>query len=404
MRSFLIFLAGFVLGAALLLGGSWINSNQEPAPAEAEASFPDQFFRSASSLGSAESWPNQRKQGLLRQAAAYRQSKDVASSGIYWAEFRKSLTDVGDKDENLGSRSVEMLTNLVDFQDQLEESLASAPNVASFERAWATWLDVQEEIAKAREAVVISLAQARTKVELPAGNSLADIIEQFRLTREYIRANQAGIKAVLATTPPAQPLPEPIVEIGRMAECVQSVSITALKNTQSEIDVYRKQLAEASNKVNPVTATGEEVSQGKMTNYLSDLARLANASTESELAPWLTLRDDENSSAIASKDEKPASVRGYKLDDAIIAAQQDANRGRQLAYNLWALREIHASETVDSWSARLGQIDTGMLEPEVSALYSSTYGKRLEEIKEPERRSSTVQTLLSSPKIALNAF
>jgi hypothetical protein len=49
-------------------------------------------------------------------------------------------------------------------------------------------------------------------------------------------------------------LPEPIVEISRLAEHVQLAAVIALEKAQKEIDVYRKQLAEGSNKINPANA------------------------------------------------------------------------------------------------------------------------------------------------------
>jgi hypothetical protein len=120
------------------------------------------------------------------------------------------------------------------------------------------------------------------------------------------------------------------------------------------------------------------------------IADLDRAVHQSQLVRWST--------AVPAKE--PQATTLPDLD----RLRARAARAQQLRYNLWALQQIHAAESVATWDVYLGRVDAGLLHPAVASLYSSAYDQLMRKQDDPVVRIRVVQTILTTPKVPLSAF
>ena len=195
------------------------------------------------------------------------------------------------------------------------------------------------------------------------------------------------------------------------------------------VDVKRaalgKQLHEPNNRVEPAPASGDDASpsrenRGQFENMIRDLRELDEACGAADLVSWQTIHDRLGHKSVGQPVQQPTAettptnkTRGPavtgadegNLAEKIANLTQKLYSLQQLAYNLWALREIHAAdEDTDNWDVPLARIDTGLLHPTVAALYQQTYGEKIKTIDDPLTTIAKAQHMLSSPKTGLSAF
>jgi hypothetical protein len=290
------------------------------------------------------------------------------------------------------------LTNLINYQEQLESALTHATRVADFEHGWSIWEKVEQRIGEQRDSLLKRLGDKLPEAISPNDETnLQSLAERIRQFGSYLISHHSQLVALLAAVPPSEPLPASLQAIADRARQLDAASVIALGSATKVLHQLREQLRDSSNRIEPATATSEGSPEGHCSRLLRQIGELTAARQQADLDTWLQLGGG----------ELPANapeVSGAGSSDKLLEVERQANSTRQLAYNLWALREIHAAETVDSWVERLAQIDTGLLEPVVAALYSSTYGRRLEHVTDPFQRAVVVQQLLGDSKHTLGAF
>lgn len=391
-------LIGVVLGAAAVGVATWLDFPVAKG-ARSTPSFPDEFLRAADKLDDM-SPASSRKAELLRQAAAEQLSGSATDAGMYWAEIKRSAasstaTDALEKDHDTAA-----LRKLIDFQDQLEDALIHAESVPDFEHAWQTWEQVDQTIRSNREELLKELADSFPRV-LDSDNDggLAAIQRRCRRLGDYLKDHQPQVVALLAAVRPTEALPAPVQAIVENAVQLETLCTAALAQAKKDLTEFRGRLRDPSIRTDPQKPEGSQPAEGRCTQLLRQIGELSAAKEHADIDTWVGLSHDHRSMKEATSDAESDGT-----DAVIMDLEQLASSTRQLAYNLWALREIHAAETVESWVGRLAQIDTGHLAPVVGALYSSACSKQLEQVQDPHQRSVVVQLLLSDPKIPLDAF
>jgi len=396
-------LGAFSFAGAMIAGG--FGSTETPRESDG---FADQFCRAATNLGHSNRWPVSHKQELLRAAARQRQASQAGTSGLYWNEFQKVLTNSDDKQEGL-ERETDHLIQVVAFQDQLEESMVRATNVGDFDRAWEVWEQVSRQVVASRDKVLHGLSVLIESIPKPTKASRLDEVATCYLEFvDQLKASHIPLTAVIAATPPAEPLPDELQQALPVIRGWQERVKATAQETQKAINEHKRQLRESTVKIDPSRTDKGRFADGQFTAWIAQIAELELALERSDLGAWQDLQaitkkaiPRESTSLTKTPVTPPAE---NEPTATLVNAAQDAGAARVLAYNLWALREIHAAETADSWVPRLAQIDTGMLDPVVSALYTSVYSRRLEAITSPDGRSNTVQQLLSGNKVPSSAF
>jgi len=402
----LLFVGGLLV--AFSFAGGMVAGSFRSIDEQGDEGFADQFCRAAKSLGNSSSWPIRHKQELLRAAARQCQANQVGASGLYWNEFQKGLPNSAHQQEGL-EQETDRLIQLVAFQDQLEESLIRATNVIDFDHAWEVWEQVNRQVFASRDKLLLELSALVGDFAKPTeANSLDDVTGHYVEFADQLKASHIPLSAIIAATPPTEPLPEDLKHAVALIGSWQNKIETVAQETQKAISQHKQQLRESTVKVEPTRIDNSQFADGQFTAWIAQIAKLDFAVERSDLGAWLDLQSAANNVASQSSVTATKTPDALPIENALAAslagAAQDAGIARQLAYNLWALREIHAAETSESWISRLAQIDTGMLEPVVSALFSSVYSRRLEAVTSPEGRSGTVQQLLSGSKVPLSAF
>jgi hypothetical protein len=204
-----------------------------------------------------------------------------------------------------------------------------------------------------------------------------------------------------------------------LASIVQVVG-TLQKRTDDEIrsirhaaDRYAETLRNGQ-RVDPAVASLEgnaktSGAKGACQEQLDRLNSISAALDRCDMTGWLNIArriETEDKGGTSSHDaiNSDAGLDPVPLERAVAEASAEHAHLQQLAYNLWALREILAAEDTDSWEDRLGVIDVGFLHPTVGALYSSAYGRRIEGSRDPSARAEAAQRVLSTPKNTLQSF
>lgn len=388
-------LTGLALGAIAATLIAVQSERLTPGLRVAGRSFPDEFLRAAANLDLAISPSNRRKAELLRAAADEQQPHCLAESPIYWAEFKRTLESA--------DQETAKLSEMVKFQDQLENALTKAPSISEFQLAWETWSQVDQEITTSRGRLLAAIEKdLPILVETSEADDLDAAIERTQSLASYLARHRDSIVAILAVTPPEKALPPPLQSLTRKLHVLQAATLDAVQLEVGHLRQMRKQLCENAVKIDPAKPEGGKPPEGRCSQVVRALGELAMARRQAELDSWIELDSQAKTSSEPSQGMKGAT--NEQMANATFVADELASSVRQLSYNLWALREIHAAETVESWVSRLAQIDTGMLEPVVGALYSSVYARRLDDVKDPEQRSLVVQQLLGGSKVPLSAF
>ncbi len=185
-----------------------------------------------------------------------------------------------------------------------------------------------------------------------------------------------------------------------------------------------KQLHDPTKRVEPELATGgisgDQENRGQCESMLRELRELDEAFAAADLGSWQTIHDRLGHQSVGQIDHQPktettparknrkSEVNGAgegKLADKIANLTDKLYSLQQLAYNLWALREIHsAEEDTDNWDVPLARIDTGLLHPTVASLYQRTYEEKIKKVEDPLARTAKAKHVLSSPKTGLSTF
>ncbi len=414
--------AGLAIGVSLGAAAVWLaksDHSQVPVPLPSVSNSPAEFLQQASteSTEANQTTDGTRRAALLREVAFERQRLQPTSARAVWGTLQDTLRPSSDDSNWPQQDKLETaISSMISYQDNLDTILRSSSSIRDFEEVWQVRHEVEEAIGQLRLKLIGHVRKQMSA--LPEASKSIDIQHAQAALGDFARfatANQRAMMLLVAT------LPEPghdvdLQEFLELENHSRDIVQHSVANTKVQVDAYRRQLVgDKSSPIEPVEQGKlEKPTVGKCELWLLQLAELGNVLTQADLESWQQARELIRSDA--SKGAPPAGPRqsapektpSQQSDDSLGSSLAELrNQLRQLqvlAYNHWALRELEAAETVAGWDGRLARIDAGLLEPAVSAIYASVYGRRIEEIKDPEQRSRTVQRLLSSERVHLTAF
>jgi hypothetical protein len=348
------------------------------------ASRPDEFLRART--GATSGTASLLRDALLREAARNQLTAQPSLADPMYLEIVGALPD----DPEVA------IVQLVEFQEGLEQALAQARTVQDFERGWRVWLSTEEAIAEHRNGLLKRIDGRLKRHTGPSADQPADglegaiaAVEAFRLLTQDL----AGcVVALSATQDVTKPMDAPILRVIERADAAITSVSDAVEAAHGKMKLHRKELGEATS-----VDKSEKNEPGQCETTIRQLGLLMAAGEAADFESWLALRE-----LTAGKAESKLRLAG--LLAAMDAARSDTAEAQLLAYNLWALGELEAAETVDGWDGVLASLDKGLLSPEVSALYSSVYSRRVESVRDPKARATKVITLLTDSSTPLSAF
>lgn len=288
------------------------------------------------------------------------------------------------------------IVQLVEFQEGLEQALAQARTVQEFDQGWRVWLSTEEAMAEHRKGLLKKIDERLQGHTGPSANQSAEGLEGAIATVEAFRSltqDLAGcVVALSATQDVTKPLDAPVLRVIERADAAIAKASAAVGATHDKMTSLRKELGEAKS-----VEKAKEQEPGPCEATIRQLGLLMTAVEAADFESWLALR--ELTSGKAESDDRLESLLA-----AMVASRSDTAETQLLAYNLWALGELEAAETVDGWDGVLALLDKGLLSPEVSALYSTVYSRRVESVRDPKVRATKVITLLKDSPTPLSAF
>jgi hypothetical protein len=384
-------IASACFGAAVLYSieqpsrGTGSDAGIGPSPIEFNrASRPDEFLRART--GATSGTASLLRDALLRDAA---RNQLAAQPGLADPMYLHVVGVLPDDPEVA-------IAQLVDFQEGLEQALAQAGTVQDFDRGWRVWLATEEAIAKQRKGLFEKIDERLKRHTGPSADQPADGLEGAIAAVEAFQSltqDLAGcVVALSATQEVTKPVDAPVLRVIERADAAIAKSADAVKAAHEKMKLLRQELGEATS-----VDKSENNEPGQCEATIRQLGQLMAAVEAADFESWLALRE-----LAASKAESNDGLAG--LLAAMDAARSDTAEAQLLAYNLWALGELESAETVDGWDGVLASLDKRLLSPEVSALYSSVYSRRVESVRDPKARVTKVITLLTDSSTPLSAF
>ena len=280
-------------------------------------------------------------------------------------------------------------------------ALVNCESTNDFEVGWRVRTDVQRAVEEQR-TILVKLVTARlgeTRAELQRSSSLADstkllqkveqspewasMQESFESVTELARAAPTSSAGSSGTAP----LDKTIAEIADLLMQQTKKSIKGIR------DQTQKQTEEDRQGKCPEPASNGGM--GFCQVSITAMGQVQSNVDQINLRRWLTW---------GAKGE--LGGRWDELNKEFAATVDDLQRHQQVRYNLWAITQIHAAETspVSLWPQRLGQLDTRLLHPAVSTLYSMAYDAELKGLDDAEQRPGVIRKLITQKKVKQEQF
>lgn len=364
---------------------------------------------------------------VLRQLAIRRQTEHPAELPAAWLEFQQLLeastrSSPGTAGTN---RTQDQLSSglalLMSYEDNVETAGQACEFQADFETVWQVRDQVVAKI-EARRGELLKLVQSR----LDEYNAKSKGEDPFKALDDFVKLKQELERSLLTliATSKTDSTGKDLEQVWLTAANLQECAAAKVRELRGESKQYAANLHDGATAVEPAAPSEPKderpgTNTGECEQRIAQLQSLDVALDRADLTSWLMIQDrlqrepgvkddsnrpEANTVAAVVDPKKAASTGTDDLVRTMSEAELEVRRLQQLAYNLWALREIEAAEAVDNWDHRLSRIDVGLLHATVAPLYSSTYGRRIEEIEEPQDRLLKVQGLLTRQKIGLESF
>ena len=365
----------------------------------------------------------------LCHMAAIRQAEHPQEIPAAWDQFGQLLADLRSHGERQGAendgRLAQLNTELVllmRYDDDLDDSALACRSAEEFDLVWHIKGRVSDAVKNRRAELVQQIQDRLAKgAQNPTDQDAVTEIKKFTSLKKDLDGPVVTLVATLGSAEVDNSLDQ-ILGSAAVYEERAFQLVAALEKKTAE---FEKQLRDLNNRIDPAPssadgAAGSLENRGQSERILHKLRELDEAFAAADLASWQTIhgqlgrqtveqtgRPPKATPAITrseSKSEVTSSGEG-KFIDKIANLTNKLYSLQQLAYNMWALREIQsAEEDTDNWDVKLAPIDTGLLHPTVAALYSSTYGDQIKEVKDPPTLTAKAQHVLGNPKIELSAF
>ncbi len=332
---------------------------------------------------------------LLREAALHRlrTCPDIARRA--WGALLAKHEILESRPPESLEDEVRSISRLLLFQDALEQAITSSESTFDLRDALSILEQVTAKIAENRNRIAKTLLK---DIPLPNEKELAKedekslkILFSFAVKPEVRNA----FDALIGTMPERGGDPV-LKDVLFLEQSISSLSRRILERTQVDVKKYQDEL-EKPEPVEPAETKANAPQFGRGEKLLDELANLKSNLEQVNLDAWRRSRQIADPSKVLSS-------QSAAPEEFIVQVQSDAQRTQFMAYNLWALREIHAAETGDSWPERLARIDPGVLSPAVATLYSSVQSRRIEDERDPRRRGRAVRLLMAPTKTPLAAF
>lgn len=322
----------------------------------------------------------------------------------------------------------ESVLRLSTYLESIDKAAIASHTGAEFQTVW----DVRTKVLEQRGAVIESLKSAigndLTKVveqirQLPDKDKHVEAINKLSQVGEDVLPKLHAIKVAFPTGGPvAAVLPKEVTD--KLAAAVKEV-LSLVGNQVAAMEKERDGEAKEDSEGNArdpggdadTTGENKDASPEDKTGRYEALARrivgLRLLLDEADVQSWLAIMGNENKepNSPQQKLSTPPNPQLAECERLLAEAQKkmeslsaDVSRRQGLRYNLWALGVIYRAQQSSSWDGILGRIDVGLLQPTVSALYSSTYDSLIKEKTDPRTRIVAVQNILNGKKIGLSSF
>lgn len=285
------------------------------------------------------------------------------------------------------------------YLDSVTDAIRSCHNIELVQRLWTLKTEVETERRKYlegwRSTLDDELKQFLSEVK---SGGLEAITSRHRSSDNSSVAEEPDLYGEIeAFEALATPLGiAPPNTLGQIPDAVSDAVSEAIR--EIEVDLESQRQAVKTEKLEPARA--------------ADDAPISTGEGPCEALLWraMTAMEDVNSRNVLFWLSRGRTAPEDAVQGGALHAQRlgECIKGikelQTVAYNLWALRQIHAAGEVTMWSDYLGAIDVGLLHPSVHAMYSQVSDSRLNRAQDSSSRLAAMAILLNKEKIPLKAF
>lgn len=373
------------------------------SPVSASPELPDvaRLFSLGLSLPSRE----QEQAEFLTQLSLRHQESNPTLVPSLWLRYQDYL-------EKQGLTPEDYLLRLDVFLESIDKSALACDTESGFMSVW----KVRKQVLAQRQTKVDSLTSALNEKldalleDVQAKSREGNRMEAIALAAErgeVIVATIRAVKTAWATDHQA------MLSLEEKIECllteVLSVVTAQLSDLRKERDVEAAKDTSGNTSESVVGDASDE--KGAYEALAHRIAQLRDRLDEADLPTWLSVFGEAKGVSL-DKGGKSTSSENVGNSEAMLADVHtqidrllaDVSRLQGLRYNLWSLKTIYRAQQSSNWDGLLGRIDVGLLQPTVSALYSTTYDSLIRDKTDPRTRIVAVQNILNGKKAALASF
>jgi hypothetical protein len=291
------------------------------------------------------------------------------------------------------------------FLQSVDDAIELCEQPGDFDVLWKVRMQVVSSIAEGEEV--------RTK---GLSSGLADVVKELaeRGVKQCLLSGEQSGK-VRETRLRLESLHEASDELPKeIGKQLQEINVRLTEWIQSELERiesrYAKERERDATMDSSVAAVSnaakEHQSKGSYTQLLDEVEDLWRTSTSPEATFWMQyagVAGVRGNGSVAAGGEGQTAL---SLEDRFQRLRIDISRSIRIRYNIWAVGEISQAGKLlgPQGCVALGRIDNGLLDPSVSALYSTAQSQVFQSIDDPNQRHVHVRKMLSTEPVGLDAF
>ncbi len=355
------------------------------------------FARAALRL---ESENQNEKADLLESLAFAQMRRDPTQVPAMWLVVKDRIYELKDNPE-------EQMSRLDAFATEVRASLPECPSLNIFNAAWEVLEAIEKADADAKVTLCKSaqsqLASLQEKSAGPSTSFADDLTMLFSLINPSVTGgSNPGLESILSSVLGAEQdeigghgidlTPNP--DFQQLQKQMSDVLLAILGKGKALLEQQNVILADEAQKdtkgesVEPTSTNPGGYYQQVMTNCESIQKQIE----VSGISRWSGIVEGNLSEELEN------------IATGMMSLGSKAAELQVVRYNVWALRQMHMTESAQSWPDILGVVDLRALDPSVSSVYSLTYENLIRKETDPMRRDNLIRTLLSKEKVRLEQF
>ena len=291
------------------------------------------------------------------------------------------------------------------YLQSVNDAIDSCKMPDDFDLLWQVRKQVTSLIEEVEQNRITSLSRELEKLIKEVNDKG---VEQCLLSADSLK-NHEDVRAKVETlSESSDDLPKAIRDhLQTVRKAVSSWFDNRVVAIEKRYTTERHRDAYAEGEIAPENGAEKNIrKRGQYAQLLADVELVWAKRMSPEAQFWM--QSTLNTTANARGDSPPEDVKekSRSFDQRLNKLRSDIIRSVRIRYNMWAVKQIYQAGRIAAPQGceALGRIDNGLLDPSVSALYSTTESQVLNSIRDAFQLTVQVRKMLLIEPVGLDAF